>query len=294
MPMKWISVVWLAVTLSTGWFSTDCVEAQGRFTKAVSFERKVLLNADSGIVKKSVAKGIGFSLLLPGVGQLYANKGRESILKGIGFIGLEVATWALYFSYKSKGESKERQFKKYADANWDIDKYLRYLEEETSLEYGELGYRDPQYKSYRNPGIDIDKLVMAENELQGVATHHLFGSGEQQYYEMIYKYPEQFALGWSDTEQPGPVPSSPTGYDFAHLSPRMVTYRTMRNRSNNYLSNARTMTGVLIVNRVLSGMDAGWTVRRRNRLEPLRLGIRLRHEWFQDHFVALPAILLSF
>lgn len=294
MSMKCIRPILVVLTIVSGWSSAFRAEAQARYAQSVSFEREALLNNDSGVVRKSVAKGIGFSLLVPGAGQLYANKGRESLLKGIGFLGMEVTTWILYFTYKSKGQSKERQFKKYAEANWDIDKYLRYLEEETSLDHGELGYRDLQYKSYRNPGIDFEKLIQAENELEGVATHHLFGSGEQQYYEMIYKYPEQFALGWSDAEQPGPVPSSPTGYDFAHLSPRMVTYRAMRNLSNDYLSNARTMTGIMIVNRVLSGIDAGWTVRRRNRMEPLRLSIRLKNEWFRDHFVALPAILLSF
>lgn len=261
-----------------------------------TFSRRDILASDS-LPKKSVTRALGLSLLVPGGGQLYSEYGHSISWKGLGFLGAEVACWVLYFDYRSRGKAKERSFKRYAEQYWNIDDYLRYLETELNLPTGHLGSRVSQAPSYRNPGIDADRLYDAEEDWaaeKDVAVHHLFGSGEQQYYEMIYKYPEQFALGWADAIQPGPAPGSPTGYDYNHLSQQMIAYRSMRNRSNDLLGLARSMTGIMLVNRVLSGLDAVWTVKRRNRADKVGIGFRLRSEWFADRYVTLPSVSFTF
>ncbi len=233
-----------------------------------------------------------FSLLLPGTGQLYAQKGNESPIKGAGFLAVEAVSWTLYFHYKSKGKKYENKFEKYANEHWDIDKYLAFLEDQLGLAAFELG---------RKSNNNINKDLLREKESDwgrktGVSTHHLFGSGMQQYYEMIYKYPEQFALGWSDASVPGPAAGeSPTGYTYKTLTPNMIKYRGMRNTSNRYFRYSRNLTGVIMVNHFLSAIDAAWTVKRKNR-ESARIeaGLRVDPCMVNDKMVFMPKILMSF
>lgn len=227
--------------------------------------------------KKSTGRAFFYSLALPGAGQWYAGYGNESRIKAAGFALLEVTAWYLLFDFQARGKRFENKFENYANTHWDIDKYLSFLEEQLNLPPNYLGRKVTN-------NIDKSRLYTAETEwgrLTGVSTHHLFGSGMQQYYEMIYKYPEQFALGWSDATVPGPAQGqSPTGYTYQTLTPRMKYYRHLRNESNRYFRYSRNMTGVLLVNHVLSALDAAWTVKRKNmadqrietgfRIQPLR------------------------
>lgn len=228
--------------------------------------------------KKSVPKALLMSLALPGTGELYAQKGRESLIKGIGFLALEAVGWGLYFHYRSEGKRIENKFEKYANEQWDIDKYLAFIESQIGLPDGDLGRK--------STGIDKTKLYSAESQwgtLTGVSTHHLFASGMQQYYEMIYKYPEQFARGWSDAIPPYPLPTdpglpnfSPTGYNYKTLTPNMKYYRGLRNESNRYFSNSRKLTGMFLANRFLSALDAVWTVKRKNKeIDRIETGLRV-------------------
>ncbi len=252
------------------------------------------LSFSSAGKKKSVPKAVLFSLALPGAGELYARKGNESLIKGIGFMALEAISWGLYFNYKSQGKKYEDKFETYANKEWDVDKYLSFIESQLGLPDGDLGRK--------SAGIDKQKLYQAESQWgtkTGVSTHHLYGSGMQQYYEMIYKYPEQFALGWSDAG-PGIDPDytpgdSPTGYTYKELTTRMIKYRGMRNTSNRYFRYSRNLTGVFLVNRFLSALDAAWTVKRKNReSEKVTLGFRIHPLFIDRRMVYASSLQLKF
>lgn len=245
---------------------------------------------------KSIKTAVGLSLLFPGAGEIYANNGRESLIKGAAFAAVEITGWLLYFHYKNKGNSFEKKYKRYADNNWDINGYLDFLETTLSnYDAGELGRWNGQYVDGKFDGIDLDKLVAAENEwykLTGGA-HSIPHSKTQQYYEMIYKYPVQFAQGWSDAD-PNAVTGGLSGYDYTNLTPNMLYYRGLRNNSNSNLRNATTMTSLLLANRFLSMIDAAWTVKRKNSNSKIEMGFRIRNDWMDERWVMMPTVQFTF
>ncbi len=238
--------------------------------------------------KKSAGLAAAFSFILPGTGELYAQNGRESVIKGASLLALEAATWILYFKFHSDGKSKERKYEKYADQNWDVDKYLSFLETSLSLSQGDLGRQGTN-------NIDYNGLINAEDQwgtISQVAVHHLYANGQQQYYEEIYKYPAQFALGWSDAVDPMQYPQ--TGYTHNDLTPVMLNYRGMRNDSNRLLGHARAMTGIMLINRVLSVADAVWTVKRKNKNSQVGMGVRIEPQYFKERLLMLPTLRITY
>ncbi len=259
-------------------------------------------NASGTVHKKSAARAFGLSLLVPGAGQFYAQKGNESLIKGSLMTSLDLTSWIIYFHNRALGDKFVRKFENYANRNWNIDRYLAFLEDQCGYDSGYLGRMIPGSQAYQNPGIDREKLRVAENlfaSKTGVAVHHLFETGKQQYYEMIYKYPEQFALGWSDAGPgidslyPRYVPS-PTGYNRKTLTSAMSAYRNMRNKSNNYYDVAQKMTGLMLVNRFLSGLDAVWTTKRKNAEASQSMGLRIYPLMYNQKIVYLPSLIYQF
>ncbi len=235
--------------------------------------------------------------IMPGTGELYAQNGNRSIIKGIGFFAAEATGVFLYFHYKNRGKRLENRYEKFADRNWDVDKYLSFLETslindpDFKIEAGDLGRKDT--------GINYSFLVLAENEWgenSGVSVHHLFENTRQQYYEMIYKYPEQFALGWADIPVDYTAPYPNTGYTRNNLTSMMTDYRGMRVKSNDYLSTARGMTGVIMINHVLSMTDAAWTVKQKNSAEDIKMTLKLRieHKLYFNTVMTMPTLRLTY
>ena len=243
--------------------------------------------------RKSPWIAASLSAMIPGTGEIYAKNGRESLIKSIGFFTAEVTAWVVYFHYRNKGNRYEKKYEQYADRHWDVDKYLYFLERSLNLQEGYLGRKDI--------GIEKERLEVAEDEwgaLSGVSVHHLYKNTRQQYYEMIYKYPEQFALGWSDTEYDynNPIPDYQTGYTRNSLTPIMVNYRSMRVKSNDYLSTARGVTGIIMINHLLSMADAAWTVKKKNAREDnkMSLALRLEHKMHFNSMITMPTLRLTY
>lgn len=111
--------------------------------------------------KKSPAKALLLSAVLPGAGEFYTG----SIIKGILFLGLEVGAWTGYYIYYNKGKDKEDEYKAFADRHWD---YFRWI------------------ASGDTAGTHHIPLDERGNPIKN-----------DDYYEMIGKY-EQFLLGWDD------------------------------------------------------------------------------------------------
>ncbi|MBX7150288.1 hypothetical protein K1X84_01510 [bacterium] len=258
------------------------------------------LQTSSSVVStqpKSVKAALGLSLLFPGAGEIYAENGRESLIKGAAFAAIEITGWLLYFHYKDKGNSLEKKYKRYADENWDINDYLDFLERTLSnYDAGELGRWNGNYVNGQFDGIDFDKLVAAENEWHELTNgaHSIPHSKTQQYYEMIYKYPVQFGQGWSDADPNAITAEGLSGYDYTNLTSNMLYYRGLRNRSNSNLQNATTMTSLFLANRFLSMIDAVWTVKRKNKESKVEIGFRVRNGWINEQFVMMPTVQFTF
>ena len=212
--------------------------------------------------QKSVLKAGFYSLLLPGAGEYYA----RSYWKAALFLGIEIASWTTYAIYTGKGNNADSDMKAFADVHWSEHKYWTKVYY-TAVEKGLWsGYPDldqdgdhmieDQY--YTQEYIAILREI--EGNPQMGYTHRLPETKTQQYYEMIYKYAHQFGNGWDDAR----FDAIYDGYTDT-LTPNMRSYRSMRNEMNDLFNSASMALNVVVINHVLSAVDAAWTARQFNR-----------------------------
>ena len=111
------------------------------------------------------------------------------------------------------------------------------------------------FRAYADEHWDEDEWQewMEEHPEFADTTHTLPSEKNQQYYEMIGKY-DQFKAGWDDYEDPGPA-----------LTAHRAYYEGLRHKSNIQFKRASYCAMVSLGNRVLSAIDAAWTIRRHNR-----------------------------
>ena len=253
--------------------------------------RTVLLEKSNAYVdsvqnseKKSAFKAALYSAIIPGAGEFYA----ESYWKAAIFAGLEVAAWTTHFIYDAKGTDKDIQMRGYADSYWSERKYWSWLYYK-GLEQGlDLPDYDRIPDQYGNPILEeyspevVTSLRFLEDALNH--THRLPETKTQQYYEMIYKYLTQFGNAWDDA----------IDFDFLYennLTAQMLSYRNMRNDMNHFFDVATTASNVILLNHLLSAIDAAWTVRGYNR--NLSIHLQSKNEIYLNETVQMYGIYFT-
>jgi hypothetical protein len=227
--------------------------------------------------EKSPLLAGGLSLLIPGAGQIYTG----NYVKGGMFLAAEAALWIFSSHFERRGDKLTSIFENYADARayskpeWDITEPNRYRTKWDVIRYYEWTYNNrknkdifPNYNGEEFPPsaiinnietdppwmrIDWDKLNALERKMGSWYSHTLPRHGEQQYYELIGKYP-QFNQGWDDA----------TKADFTYGNPITENYKfysQMRGTANDYYYKAKTAMSVVVVNHILSAVDAYFSAR---------------------------------
>jgi hypothetical protein len=247
-----------------------------------------------GPVKKNIGKAVMFSLIIPGTGELYAG----SWLRALPWFAIEVAGWAMFAKYHAAGQSKTDDFEAYAGwrdtpNNFDVRAYMwaEYkVANSPTMHGGDSTYNgsfadwrlllwDSDYESTRNRATYLPPPF----------THDVMTDDRQQFFEMIGKYFLQFGWGWKDTHdngagvtqsnandfwsanEPDWTHSSYTGgednplsVNFDGRSDMFFHYRDMRGRANDLLNRGNLAMEVVLVNHVLSALDAAFAVRAAN------------------------------
>lgn len=200
------------------------------------------------------------SAVVPGGGQVYS----KSYVKAAAFVGIEVAAWAMHFSFNKEGQRIEDEYHAFATTHWSEDEYWKWIAHQAGLEY--------------NPG-NIEPLRTWE---ASQFSHGLHREKDQQYYEMIGKY-HQFSWGWDDFRDENNIAITDEeitdryNKDNSSINDNRLTYETKRNDMNAAYKKATTATTFVIFNHILSAADAAWTTARYNnrvqvglRVEPIR------------------------
>ena len=239
--------------------------------------------------KKSVFKAALYSAILPGAGQYY----NGSIWKTILFAGIEAAAWTAYFVYDSKGDQSDEDMRSFADNNWSEHKYWSWLYDQAQkqgiegLPTYELSPRDEQTGIVYIVDFDREKansLRYLEERLGH--THRLPETKTQQYYEMIYKYLTQFGNAWGDAD------FYTTYYGNNNtMTSQMFTYRDMRNQTNDFYDTATAAVNVILINHVLSAIEAAWSARSINK--DLEIKLSAYNTLYKDEQVQMYGINLS-
>lgn len=192
---------------------------------------------------KSPGKALFLSALLPGAGEYYAGNRKRAAI----FLGLEALGWALWSTWDSKGSDIVDEFRVTAREEWSPTDYLNWRLSSRSR-FSSLTHALPCSLYVVIDGIDgLGDCPEAE---------------AQQYYELIGKY-DQFVSGWSDLTDVNGSPVQPSAVDSVELynSDMRLTYELRRDDSNKWLERASTVSGLILVNHVLSAIDASRVAR---------------------------------
>ncbi len=232
---------------------------------------------------RNVPLAFGLSAAVPGLGQIY---NRQWIKAGVS-LAVEVAVLAGYITWRNDGLAGERAFRLRAHSEWSpaqyaswINAYASYLESEHGASFSFQDILPPTGVDYASPDSwsESDRVAVralfieirtAESELFHPETgasfsHRLPEFGDQQYYELIGKY-FQFAPGWTDypewlangsyTDAIDPERSNPDGTKLS-VSPSFYEYAREHAHSQDLLRRASRMTSLLVVNHIVSAVDA--------------------------------------
>ena len=222
---------------------------------------------DESDKKSPVLAGV-MSALVPGSGEFYLG---DYLKAGI-FFAVDVALIATAISYNNQGNTKEDEFKAFADEHWSVVEYAKFLNSN-----GADISINPDESLPPWERVNWTELNDAEfSNLAGViSSHHLVPHGEQQYYEVIGKY-NQYIPGW------------PGGVDQYNPPQIMLDYAKMRGDANSAYNTASKIVIGVYINHLLSAIDAVWSAHRYN--DNLAVNLRVKNIQLADRLELVPTV----
>jgi hypothetical protein len=184
------------------------------------------------------------SVILPGAGQYY----NESYWKTAIFASIEAT--AIYFGlkYNKKGDDQTDFFQNFADSHWSVSRYADWTIKNAANINSTVDVSKFSVKN-ADGSVNWSQLNSLEQALGSGYSHSLPHFGDQQYYELIGKYP-QYSHGWDDANQ--------SDIDFHILSSRFLYYSDQRGKANDYYDVAAKAVVALYMNHIISAIEAIW------------------------------------
>lgn len=196
--------------------------------------------------KNSVLLSTVLSAAVPGAGQIY----NGDFWKAAIFLGLEAGLITAAVLYSKKGDDKNAEFESYADQNWSVVKYAQWLITNRTA----LGL--PEGDVTIDPNTNLkpwERVNWSElNHVESRFSHKLPKYGDQQYYELIGKYP-QYNHGWADQ-----LNDNTPEYN-ANLTPMFLGYAQMRGEANDFYNASTRFVVFVVINHILSAGEAAWS-----------------------------------
>ncbi|MBT3346535.1 MAG: hypothetical protein HN404_26295 [Gemmatimonadetes bacterium] len=197
---------------------------------------------------KSPRRAFLYSAIVPGAGEFWAGSKKRAAL----FFGLEVMGLGMYLSWDGEGKDLEDDFRARADEEWNPWDYI-----------GWRGSRNSRFSSITH-ALPCSTYVAGAQSTTPVpeAISDCPDRDKQQYYELIGKY-DQFISGWGDVVDADGNRVTASQVDSAENfnSANRLTYEVDRDESNKLLKRATNALGLILVNHVLSAIDAARVAR---------------------------------
>jgi len=262
--------------------SSDGSESTGTISARKKKSAKIKEYRDG----KSPLLASGLSLLVPGAGEMY---GEDYLLGGI-LMGVEASLWTGYLVYEKEGDDKTSDYKKFADANFNSDRYylaISQMLDRVVANVDTFGVK-PTYNQLLGMSSNStdETWIQTTKYLNRYLTGSWTGSTEfthqlptrqegdkhvldrtQQYYEMIGKY-HQFAAGWNDfngwsgDSLISGTNNSGNPYRDYHSKKQTDIYEDMRDEANQAYEVGTNFVMLAVLNRVVSAFDAAYVIKR--------------------------------
>ncbi len=205
---------------------------------------------NNNIQKKSPIIAASLSLALPGAGQFYS----ERYFKSAVFLAIELSSIIVGLHYDKKGDNQTNFYQDFANKHWSVERYAKWTLTNATKINSAINPND--FRVFENGKVNWKELNRLESAIGSYYSHHLPNYGEQQYYELIGKYP-QFNVGWDDFgDENTPFEYDPTRKNLTH---NFIYYSFERGKANDYYNYAAKAVLVIIVNHFISALDAAWS-----------------------------------
>ena len=248
-----------------------------QLTGVLGFDSKVaMLSTNENIAGDSLMMSIEkskppllaalMSAVIPGAGEIYTGH----YLKAAIFLAIEAAAITTGVIYDNKGDDQTAVFEQYARENWDVARYARWTITNLSTLKSSLNADDYSdlFLDEAQTQVNWGVLNRLEEDISGYYSHRLAPFGEQQYYEMIGKYP-QFNPGWAEF---GDDPTTP--YYFGDpLVDQFHEYSKMRGEANDFYNVASKAVVIVMVNHLASAIDAALSAASYNKKLKMNLSL---------------------
>ncbi len=224
----------------------------------------------------SVWLAAALSAAIPGAGEFYS----KSYLKSALFVAAEAAAITVGLIYDKKGDNQTAVFEDFAQAHWSTAQYARWTIANLATLNGSLNAADYTglFIDNNKTQVNWDVLNRLENDIGGYYSHRLAPLGDQQYYEMIGKY-QQFNPGWDDFGDEN------TPYTYGDpLTKRYLFYSGLRGKANEFYQVASTAVIIIIVNHIVSAIDAAWTTAKYNKSLETKVSLRKQNLGFYTYY----------
>lgn len=255
-------------------FSGDLIQDSRLISQNFNFKGNPEITIDNPH-KKSPWLATAFSLVLPGAGEFYAG----SYLKAGIFVAVEAALITTAIIYNNKGNKQTTDFQNYADKNWSVLRYARWL----------IAYHGADSSNIILPNSPSlppwERINWAGLNAAEVGSHTLPPHGDQQYYEEIGKY-DEYASGWNDF--------GGSSADFPPPTPNMLNYEGMRGHANDLYDISTKAVVVTYINHFLSALDAYWSTSMFNKEVAMKMRVERLQYAYHDELVPTLKIQVSF
>lgn len=278
---------------SVDFFAGNALPASERLYRSDS--TMPILQEENMEGKKNPWVACALSLAIPGAGEVYTH----SYVKAGIFAATEIASIVLAVKFNSMGDDQTAWFETFADQHYNPAQYARWTMDNINLLTGGDIANASGYQVIKNTGstaapydsLNWPELNRMESDVAGAGnnngyTHDMPYHGQQQYYELIGKY-DQFSTGWDDADL-SPATVLPIGNRSAF---QQRHYMDERARANHYYDIAGTYVGVIVVNHLLSALDAYWSATRYN--SALHASMSMKWEHTPDGLQPVPVATLS-
>lgn len=218
----------------------------------------------AGIGRKSVARAMLLSAVLPGLGQMYAG-GRRGYAVGGTMAAVDVFSAWQYFDNNRKGDDIKTEYQAFARDHYERERFFDYVRDTVVVFSG-----SEVFESCTVPGsYDSSECWNSINNV-----FPLSGRDDAAYYEQIGDE-DKFVFGWDDWDPYGtpnhedawldwdPYTSLPEG--IPNTSAHRAEYRGMKEDADDYYGKADRYAWVMVIGRVVSMIDAAILVKLRNR-----------------------------